>query len=62
MIATPTPYASIAIISPLITGLFMRMQSSKRMVLPDFIEDLDYFAGEHLKTTTLLSEFCIEVN
>jgi len=62
MIAAPTPYASIAIIGPLITGLFMRMQSSKRMVLPDFIEDLDYFTGEHLKTTAPLSEFCIKVN
>jgi hypothetical protein len=62
MIAAPTSYASIAIIGPLITGLFMRMQPSKRMVLPDFIENLDYFAGEHLKTTALLSEFCIEVN
>jgi hypothetical protein len=62
MIAAPTPYASIAIIGPLITGLFMRMQPIKWMGLPYALEDLDYLARKDLKTTALLSEFCIEIN
>jgi hypothetical protein len=38
------------------------MQPIKWMGLPYALEDLDYLARKDLKTTALLSEFCIEIN